>query len=199
MNPRLKDDSCRGFSFVEMLIVIAIMGLILAIGIPYFATVLHRSRVDAVAREIDIAVLSARLQAIKRGSNVGAVVSTDSSSAIGAYNTMIIFIDANANGILDGGETKIRTEPLFPAEHRVTLAIDAPDTSSPSASAATAYIVFTPFGSVGAGGDKGIYISDPYGNTLQVSVAAPASGKVALTKRVSGGTPPYQSPPWKWF
>lgn len=194
-----KTSAQAGFSFVEMLVVIAIMGLILAIGIPFFGTILHRSRVDGLAREFDITVLSARLQAIKRGANVGVVISTDSSSSIGAYNTAVVFVDANANGALDGGETVIHKDLLDPRGHRVTLSIDDPDKASPSSAAATAYIIFTPFGSIGSGGDKAVYISDTYSNILQVRVTTPASGRVTLTKLVPGGSPLYQPPPWHWF
>jgi prepilin-type N-terminal cleavage/methylation domain-containing protein len=187
-----------GFSLVELLVAIAIMGLILAIGIPFFGTILHRSRVDAVSREFNMSVLSARLQAIKRGQNVGVVVSTDSSSSIGAYHNAVLFLDANANGVLDAGDTVIRTDALLPDERRVTLSIDSPDASSPSTAAATTYIVFSPFGSVASGGDKGVYVSDLYGNVLQVRVTTPATGKLAITKLVPGGTPLYQLAPWKW-
>lgn len=193
----------RGFSFVEIIIVIAIMGLILAIGIPYFTTVLHRSRVDGVAREINMTVLAARLQSIKRGQNVGVVLSTDPSSAIGAYNTAITFVDAKPDGVLDTTtvppDVIVRRDLLDPAGHRVFLRIDSPDQASPSTSAATAYIVFTPFGSVGSGGDKGIYVLDNHGNTLQIAVTTPATGRTAMTKLVPGATPKYELPPWRWY
>jgi len=187
-----------GFSLVELMVAIAIMGLILAIGIPFFGTILHRSRVDAVAREFNMTVLSARLQAIKRGQSVGVVVSTDSSSSIGAYQNAVVFLDANANGALDPTDTVIRTDALLPDAHRVTLSIDNPDAPSPSTAAVTTYIVFSPFGSVTSGGDKGVYVSDRYGNVLQVRVTTPATGKLAITKLVPGGTPVYQLAPWKW-
>lgn len=187
-----------GFSLVELLVAIAIMGLILAIGIPFFGTILHRGRVEAVAREFNMTVLSARLQAIKRGQSVGVVVSTDSSSSIGAYHNAVVFLDANSNGVLDAGDTVIRTDALLPDEHRVQLSIDDPDDPSPSPAAATTYMVFSPFGSVASGGDKGVYVSDQYGNVVQVRVTTPGTGKLAITKLVPGGTPLYQLAPWKW-
>lgn len=193
----------RGFSLVEMLIVIAIMGLILAIGIPFFGTILHRSRVDGVAREIDMTVLAARLQAIKRGQNVGVVISTDPSAPYGEYNAAVTFLDADSNGVLDTTTTPadviLHTDPLDPPGHRVELRIDNPNQSSPSAATATAYFVFTSFGSVGSGGDKGVYVLDTHGNILQIAVGTAATGKVVLTKLLTGGTPLYQTPPWKWY
>jgi type II secretory pathway pseudopilin PulG len=186
-----------------MLIVMAIMGLILAIGIPFFGTILHRSRVDGVAREIDMTVLAARLQAIKRGQNVGVVLSTDPSSAIGAYNTAITFVDAKPDGVLDTStvppDVIVHSDLLDPDGHRVILRIDDPGKPSPSTSAATAYIVFTPFGSVGSGGDKAVYVLDTHSNTLQIAVTTPATGKIVMTKLVPGGTPTYELPPWKWY
>jgi prepilin-type N-terminal cleavage/methylation domain-containing protein len=193
----------RGFSFVEIVIVIAIMGLILAIGIPFFGTILHRSRVDGVAREIDMTVLAARLQAIKQGQSVGVVLSNDPSSSIGAYDTAITFVDADNNGALDTStsppDVVVHRDLLDSAGHRVSLRIDSPNQTSPSTTVGTAYTIFTSFGSVGSGGDKGIYVMDGHGNVLQVAVTTPATGKVALTKLVTGATPPYELPPWKWY
>jgi len=189
-------SSRRGFSLIEIMVVIALIGLILAIGIPYFATILHRSRVDGLARELNLTVLSARLQAIKRGTNITVGLSTDPASPFGP-NTAVVFNDANANGAVDAGEL-IRADSLDPAGHRVTLAIDAPEATSPSTAPVTTLIVFSPFGSVASGGDKSVYIGDRYGNTLQVRVTTAATGRVTMTKLVPGATPAYQPPPWHW-
>jgi len=187
---------------VELIVVLAIAALILAIGIPIFATMIHRSRVEGTAREIDLTLLAARLQAIKRGANVGTVLTTDSSISSGplknAYQTLLTFVDKDGNGALDAGETVLGTNPLHPAGRQITLAVDGANAATPSTTGATAYFVFKPVGSMQVA-DKSIYILDTHDNVLQVGVVSASTGRVAVTKRrVSGGTTTYQPPPWQW-
>lgn len=195
-----------GFSLTELIVVLAIAALIFAIAVPIFNTMAHRARVDSAARQVNIELLSARLQAIKRGNNVGMAVSND-ASATALYRRVIVFVDQNVNGTLDVDGSGNPTEPLLadellpPESQDVSLRIDAPDAASPSTTPATTYLVFTPFGSVAAGtGAKAVYLGDTHGNLVQVRVASSSSGKIAMTKKlVSGGTTTYVEQPWHWY
>lgn len=186
----------RGFSLAEMLVILAIIGAISAIGLPNLVRLVRRSRVDAAAREVQMTLLGARLQAIRRGSNVGVVVSTDSGQP-STYLIPTMFVDANANGAFDGGDTLISKSTMPPGSSGLNFSVDAKNALSPSTTGATIVFQFTPFGSAVTGsGAKAFFVSDKLGNVLQVGITSELNGRVSMTK-LSGAT--YVPPPWKWF
>lgn len=63
----------RGVSALDMLVTVAILGIVLAMVIPNFSTVRRQGDVERLARQVRQAVLSCRIQAITGGRNVGLV------------------------------------------------------------------------------------------------------------------------------
>ena len=183
-----------GFSLTEIIVVVAIIGSVLALALPYFATIMRRARLDSEARQLDMALLKGRLEAIKRGNNVCLEASTDPAKT--SYQSPILYVDANSNSTLDVGETTIATYPMAPSASNLTFRIDTYNATSPSSSPKTFTFVFTPFGaSTTAGSSKAIFISDSSNNVVQVGIPIPTTGKVAMTK-LSGSS--YVPPPWSW-
>ncbi|GAB1342627.1 pilus assembly FimT family protein [Gemmatimonas sp.] len=64
----------RGYSLIELLIAIAMIGILAAIVLPRVRV--ERSQVDAAARTIGMALLTARSEAVARGHNVLVVLDT---------------------------------------------------------------------------------------------------------------------------
>ncbi len=64
----------RGFSLIELLIAIAIIGVLAGIVLPRIR--LERSQVDAAARTLGMAIITARADAVGRGHNVLVVFDT---------------------------------------------------------------------------------------------------------------------------
>lgn len=194
-----------GFTLIELLVVIGLIGLLALISIPYFQGIIRRGRLQNAASSFGTSLLRARLQAVKRGNNVGLSVTNDSSNP--NYGNQVIFIDTNANNTLDAGDTVLQLIPMPPdaGSRFLQIAIDVPNQASPSTAATTFAFVFTPFGSAtnanasGAVADA-VYVSDNLGNILQVSVPMATSGKIATTKYFPGPSPAagYYAPPWHW-
>lgn len=63
----------RGVSALEMLVTVAIFGIVVAMVIPNFLTVRRQGDMERLARQVRQAVLDCRIQAITGGRNVGLV------------------------------------------------------------------------------------------------------------------------------
>lgn len=60
----------RGFSLIELMVVIAILGLLLAIGIPSFATWLRNVQIRNAAESLQSGLQFARTEALRRNERV---------------------------------------------------------------------------------------------------------------------------------
>jgi type IV fimbrial biogenesis protein FimT len=105
----------QGFTLMELMVVLAIAGTILAIGAPSFNEFRRNNRLTGTSNEFLSALLSARTEAIKRQQPVSLCASDDSGGAApscsgGAYNGWIVFEDRNGNCTRDGGEVLLRAQ-----------------------------------------------------------------------------------------
>jgi prepilin-type N-terminal cleavage/methylation domain-containing protein len=96
----------KGFTILELMVVIAILGVMAGIMTPSFMAWRDRSRVKGDATELRAVFESAKLRAIKHNTN--AVVTFPDTTSYQA------FVDANDNGIRDGGEDIIASRTLTP-------------------------------------------------------------------------------------
>jgi type IV fimbrial biogenesis protein FimT len=67
----------RGFSLVELMVTITVMGILVAIALPSFRDVIHRNQVSSVSNELLASLAYARTEAIARGQLVSMCPSTD--------------------------------------------------------------------------------------------------------------------------
>jgi prepilin-type N-terminal cleavage/methylation domain-containing protein len=67
----------RGFTMLELLIVLAIMGILAAVGIPWFMKLMQRQALKSAAHEIQTTLAAARMTAVKLNAPVSvAILST---------------------------------------------------------------------------------------------------------------------------
>lgn len=62
--------SPKGFTLIELLVVITIVGILLAMGIPIMTEYIQNARLRAVASELRDGLTTARIEAIRRNTNV---------------------------------------------------------------------------------------------------------------------------------
>lgn len=71
----------RGFTAVELVVVLAIVGIVAAVAIPALNKTLRRSRFRSAAREIQTSLLAARMRAVRRNLPASVLVVTAAPSA----------------------------------------------------------------------------------------------------------------------
>ena len=74
----------RGFTLIELMIVLVILAVILTVAVPGFSQLTLTTRLKSYANEILSSVYLARSEAIKRGVPVTLCVSTDGSTCAGS-------------------------------------------------------------------------------------------------------------------
>jgi len=176
----------QGFSLIELLVVIVLLGLLAVWGIPTLLSTLNRTRLVGASKEIATLMQVGRLEAIKKGG-----VNGDLQGRVVAlrYNagqrSFDLLLDDTADGIFNPSTPILGTYHLptgvylrAPSEaEEGTGSIDGWD--DPGADSWPGPI-FVSDGSVRRAGAYRIY--DSRANYLEVRVDFPATGKVVIQK-----------------
>ena len=51
MNSRRLVDRGQGFTLVELLVILAMIGIVMLIGVPTFQQLIHRTKIESITRE----------------------------------------------------------------------------------------------------------------------------------------------------
>lgn len=99
-----------GFTLVELMITVAVLAVMLAIGFPSFQSVLRSNRIATATNEMIASMSLARSEAIKNTHGTGVCASTAGASCDGASwgDGWLVWDDTNGDGALDDGETVLR-------------------------------------------------------------------------------------------
>lgn len=79
-----------GFTLVELMIVLVLLAILLAVGVPSFRDFILNQRLRATSNDLRIALMAARSEAVKRNRNV------EVEAAPGGWNTGWFIADPNA-------------------------------------------------------------------------------------------------------
>lgn len=115
----------RGFTLVELVITVAIVGILVTVGIPSFSDMMANSRMTSLTNDLVSEIYVARSEAVKRNVAVSICSSTDQATCANSNNWAtgwIIFTDFGVPGVVDGVD-----QILFihqPANGNMTLNVD---------------------------------------------------------------------------
>jgi prepilin-type N-terminal cleavage/methylation domain-containing protein len=163
----------RGFTTIELIVVVAIIGLLAAIVIPAATGILRRQRLTAVAREVEIVLQRARMQALKANRPVSVYVDLANSQVMSFY-------DLNCNGVYDAGTDQLLKAGGTYALPTTSAAFQAPggNVSVATTAVAPASVTVVTFGLQGGL----VALSCPTGRTC------PTDGCAAVSLQTLGGS-----------
>lgn len=105
----------RGFTLVELMVVVALVAIVASIAVPSFQAIIANSRLSSSTNDLVGVLNFARSEAIRRGRSVTVSPSVGSNWANGAS----VWMDANDDGAMQAAEEMRRT-PAAPGDVSVT-------------------------------------------------------------------------------
>ncbi|WP_265944223.1 GspH/FimT family pseudopilin [Dechloromonas sp. A34] len=72
--------SVSGFTLIELMIAVALLGILLTLAMPSFSDMIRRMRIESAANSLSVALATARSEAVKRGRNISVCKSANSSA-----------------------------------------------------------------------------------------------------------------------
>jgi type IV fimbrial biogenesis protein FimT len=109
----------KGFTMIEMLVTIAIVGILAKIAIPSFQSMIITNRLATQTNDLIADLSLARSEAAKSGGRVTVCISSDGSTCTGGTNWSagrIVFTDSGTYGSVDGtGATADKILRVSPA------------------------------------------------------------------------------------
>lgn len=180
-----------GFTFIEILVVLAVVGLMALWGYPALLGMMNRVKLTTSARQTAIAMQQARAEAVKRG--VSALVQYLDGASCGLSSgkgCFITFVDADGDRVFTDG-----TDTLLGGRYSPPVGIDLWGPTDSAAEGPNAIVGFTTtdgpvFKTDGSVETAGAFrLRDAGGNFLEVRVEFAGTGKVVTQKWFGGGNP----------
>jgi type IV fimbrial biogenesis protein FimT len=111
-----RQNTQRGFTLTEMMVVIAIVAILTSIGVPSYKYISNSYRMSGEVNGLLGDAQFARSEAIKEGQQVILCTSTDGATCAGVTTWQvgwIVCVDLNNDNTCDDGEPVLRSQKVF--------------------------------------------------------------------------------------
>lgn len=172
----LKAALVRGFTLVELAVVVVLLGIILAIAFPSLSAMIINARLTAQANDLLADMILARSETASRGVRVAVCPTTNQTSCAANASDWasgrIVYVDADQSDSLSAGEIVLVTRSALSGESTLASAGFINLLS----------VAFNPFGGLLPLGTTGSFkLCSPYAPSgRQISVDM--SGRAAVTR-----------------
>ncbi len=122
------DDFMRGFTLIEMIVVLTVLGILVGIAAPALSTFVHSNRLVTATNDLVADFSLARNEAIKRSRVTGVCKSSDGASCTNTgtwASGWIVFVDTNDDAAWSAGDEVIRTHEALAKITVPTAAADS--------------------------------------------------------------------------
>jgi type IV fimbrial biogenesis protein FimT len=129
-NPRQRRSTHAGFSLIELLVVLTLIGIVTMLAAPSFNSAFLSNRLAAYANSFVASAQLARSEAIKRNRPVHVCRSADGATCAtsGAWQQgWIVWSDDNGNGTLDAGEAIVQIQQALSADYQLNSSVGGYD------------------------------------------------------------------------
>lgn len=207
---RRKSVAGQGFTLVELLVSILVIGLIATLGLPALFQYIHRTKIEGANRQTRAMLQQAKFEAIKRGGLTVVAIEPDTRE-------IVFFVDVHGAGLNDPSDGIFNPQPAPPgatdfevARFQLPIGVDFRFQGATGLASVDGFLntgnpdppdkraIFRPNGSAIASG--AIRFGDARGNYLEVRVNPAITAKVEVRKwdgaawRVFGEG----GEPWVW-
>jgi type IV fimbrial biogenesis protein FimT len=168
-----------GFTIIEVMIVVSIMGVLLAIALPAFDDLIKNSRRTTVVNEIVSFLMTARAESAKRGQPVSVCGATSaatptcqaSTDADEWHSGFLVFLDPDGDGTLDAGETVLKRYVVEYSDFRIK-----------TQTGGAGHVVLRPFNQIGT--QAAILVCDKRGDSKSRRICVGSNGRAQVSETV---------------